>query len=72
MKATQGILETAIYARDLDAAEAFYRDVFGLERVSRVPGVSALATGAEAGRRYEVGLGAAVAGHEQFAGSDCE
>lgn len=38
MKATQGILETAIYARDLDAAEAFYRDVFGLERVSRVPG----------------------------------
>ena len=38
MKARQGLLETAIYARDLDAAEAFYRDVFGLELVSKVPG----------------------------------
>lgn len=38
MKATQGILETAIYARDLDAAETFYRDVFGLDLVSKVPG----------------------------------
>ncbi len=38
MKATQGIMETAIYARDLDAVEAFYRDVFGLELVSKVPG----------------------------------
>ncbi len=37
MKATQGIMETAIYADDLDAAEAFYRDVFGLELVSKVP-----------------------------------
>ncbi len=37
MKATGGIMETAIYARDLDAAEAFYRDVFGLELVSKVP-----------------------------------
>lgn len=38
MKATKGIMETAIYARDLDAAEAFYRNVFGLEVVSKAPG----------------------------------
>ena len=38
MQARQGLLETAIYARDLDAAEAFYRDVFGLDLVSKVPG----------------------------------
>lgn len=38
MKATQGILETVIYARDLDATEAFYRDVFGLDLIERVPG----------------------------------
>ncbi|NMG40879.1 glyoxalase/bleomycin resistance/extradiol dioxygenase family protein [Chelativorans sp. ZYF759] len=31
-----GILETALYAEDLDAAEAFYHDVLGLERLSRV------------------------------------
>lgn len=30
-----GILETALYARDLDAAEAFYSGVLGLERVFR-------------------------------------
>lgn len=30
------ILETVLYADDLDAAEAFYSDVLGLERVSRV------------------------------------
>ncbi|TNC73729.1 VOC family protein [Rubellimicrobium roseum] len=30
------ILETAIYAEDLDAAEAFYGDVLGLARISRV------------------------------------
>ncbi len=33
-----GILETAIYASDLDAAEAFYRGVLGLERIARVEG----------------------------------
>ena len=38
MKMASGIMETVIYARDLDAAEAFYRDVFGLELVSKVPG----------------------------------
>lgn len=38
MKAPRGIMETAIYARDLDAAEAFYRDVFGLTVIAKVPG----------------------------------
>lgn len=31
-----GILESALYAEDLDAAEAFFRDVLGLETISRV------------------------------------
>jgi catechol 2,3-dioxygenase-like lactoylglutathione lyase family enzyme len=30
------ILETALYARDLDAAEAFYGGVLALEKISRV------------------------------------
>lgn len=30
------ILESALYVADLDAAEAFYRDVIGLERIARV------------------------------------
>ena len=34
----KAILETIIYAQDLDAAEAFYRDVLGLEPVSKQPG----------------------------------
>jgi catechol 2,3-dioxygenase-like lactoylglutathione lyase family enzyme len=29
-----GILESALYAGDLDAAEVFYRDVLGLECIS--------------------------------------
>lgn len=33
-----GILETVLYAADLDAAEAFYRDVLGLEFVAKVAG----------------------------------
>jgi len=32
------ILETALYAEDLDAAEAFYGGVLGLERIVRVEG----------------------------------
>lgn len=32
------ILETAIYADDLDAAAEFYGDVFGMTEVLRVPG----------------------------------
>ncbi|MFM9941811.1 MAG: VOC family protein [Hyphomicrobiaceae bacterium] len=33
-----GILETVLYATDLDAIEAFYRDVLGMEPFSRAPG----------------------------------
>lgn len=33
-----GILESVLYARDLVAAEAFYRRVFGLEPFAVVPG----------------------------------
>lgn len=32
------ILESALYAPDLDAAEAFYGKVLGLERIARVEG----------------------------------
>ncbi|MBX3583018.1 MAG: VOC family protein [Rhizobiaceae bacterium] len=32
------ILESALYVTDLDAAEAFYRDVIGLERIAKVEG----------------------------------
>lgn len=32
------VLETCLYARDLDAAERFYGSVLGLDRVSRVDG----------------------------------
>jgi len=32
-----GILETALYARDLAAVEAFYREVLGLEPFARAP-----------------------------------
>lgn len=38
MRPPAALMETAIYADDLDAAEAFYRDVFGLEVVRRLPG----------------------------------
>jgi catechol 2,3-dioxygenase-like lactoylglutathione lyase family enzyme len=34
----EAILESALYVTDLAAAEAFYRDVLGLERISRVEG----------------------------------
>src|SRR5262245_29815050 len=33
-----GILETVLYAKDLDAAEAFYREVLGLEPFAKAPG----------------------------------
>lgn len=32
------VLETVLYAQDLDATEAFYRDVLGLEPASKQPG----------------------------------
>ena len=31
----EGILETALYADDLDAAEHFYGEILGLERITR-------------------------------------
>jgi catechol 2,3-dioxygenase-like lactoylglutathione lyase family enzyme len=34
----RGVLETCLYATDLDAAERFYSDVLGLDAFSRVPG----------------------------------
>ncbi len=34
----KAILETCLYAHDLEAAEAFYRDVLGLEPVTKAPG----------------------------------
>ena len=33
-----GILETVLYAKDLDATEAFYRDVLGLEPFAKAAG----------------------------------
>ena len=33
-----GILETILYAHDLDAAERFYRDVLGMEPATKVVG----------------------------------
>ncbi|MAS07001.1 MAG: glyoxalase/bleomycin resistance/extradiol dioxygenase family protein [Ahrensia sp.] len=33
-----GILETALYVADLDAAERFYGEVMGLERIAKVEG----------------------------------
>lgn len=32
------VLESAVYVDDLDAAEAFYGGLLGLERIGRVPG----------------------------------
>jgi len=34
----EGVLEAALYADDLEAAEAFYSGVLGLQRLARVPG----------------------------------
>lgn len=33
-----GVLETCIYAEDLEAAEAFYRSILGLEAFQKAPG----------------------------------
>ncbi|MDK1384114.1 VOC family protein [Sinorhizobium sp. 8-89] len=33
--ALEGILETALYAEDLDRAEAFYGELLGLQRITR-------------------------------------
>ena len=37
MRPPGSIMETAIYVDDLEAAETFYRDVFGLEIVRKLP-----------------------------------
>ncbi len=34
----RGVLETSVYATDLDAAERFYASVLGLERIARAAG----------------------------------
>jgi len=39
-----GILETVLYARDLDGIEAFYKDILGLEPTARAPGRHAFFT----------------------------
>jgi catechol 2,3-dioxygenase-like lactoylglutathione lyase family enzyme len=36
VRAPRRVLETSLYAADLGAAEAFYRDVLGLQRIARV------------------------------------
>lgn len=36
--APEGILETCIYVSDIDQAEAFYRDVLGMEPFAKQPG----------------------------------
>src|SRR5947209_832739 len=38
MSRIEAIVETAIYVDDLDAAEAFYRDVLGLEVIGKESG----------------------------------
>ncbi|NBC84774.1 MAG: glyoxalase/bleomycin resistance/extradiol dioxygenase family protein [Bacteroidetes bacterium] len=38
MSGPAGVLETCLYARDLDAVTPFYRDVLGLDLVSRTEG----------------------------------
>lgn len=34
----QAIIETAIYVDDLDVTERFYRDIFGLRVIAKIPG----------------------------------
>lgn len=38
MNPIEAVVETAVYVDDLDAAEAFYRDVLGLEVIGREAG----------------------------------
>jgi catechol 2,3-dioxygenase-like lactoylglutathione lyase family enzyme len=65
VKAPAQILETALYAEDLDAAERFYADVLGLEKIARAanrhvffrcgPGVLLIFNPAETVIPYKVG-----------------
>jgi catechol 2,3-dioxygenase-like lactoylglutathione lyase family enzyme len=80
------ILETALYAADLDAAEAFYGGVLGLERVARagerhvffrLGGTMLLVFNPEETERPSTGLpvpphGARGAGHVAFAAEAAE
>ena len=82
------ILETVLYARDLDAVEDFYENVLGLEKISRNPdrqvffrcGQSMLLVfnpdetvkGAEAGDLPVPAHGASGAGHVCFRASRSE
>jgi catechol 2,3-dioxygenase-like lactoylglutathione lyase family enzyme len=38
MNQIEAVVETAIYVDDLEAAEAFYRELLGLEVIGREPG----------------------------------
>ena len=82
MKA-RGIFETVLYAKDLDAAEAFYRTVFGLEVLWRGAAAVVFRCGAgvllvfnpEVTRRPGRGVpshGAEGAGHVAFSMPDEE
>ena len=77
------ILETSVYADDLDAAERFYADVLGMEVITRVPGRHVFfRCGArvflvfDAARTLEAGIlpphGARGPGHVAFAVAEAE
>ena len=83
MTRAREILETSVYADDLDAAERFYRDVLGLEVITRVEGRHVFfRCGArvflvfDPARTMEPGLlpphGARGPGHVAFAASEAE
>ncbi len=82
MKARE-ILETSVYADDLDAAERFYGGVLGMEVITRVPGRHVFfRCGArvflvfDAARTLEAGVlpphGARGPGHVAFAAAEAE
>ena len=77
------ILETSVYAEDLDAAERFYAGVLGMEVITRVPGRHVFfRCGArvflvfDAARTLEAGVlpphGARGPGHVAFAVTEAE
>ena len=77
------ILETSLYADDLEAAERFYAEVLGLETITRVPGRHVFFRCGErvflvfnAARTLEGGMlpphGAAGPGHVAFAVAEGE
>ncbi len=77
------ILETSLYADDLEAAERFYAGVLGLETIARVPGRHVFFRCGDrvflvfnAARTLEGGMlpphGATGPGHVAFAAADAE